>query len=352
MSQKLYDFASSLVGNRVLDLYLKYQGILTLSSTTLVPIALILGKDALQDYLRNAKRGVDQSGGGVHIPVLDAPGIGTYLKLAGLTTLPINAATLVPLGVLMAVYQMFENQQQQGGAEPDSNMFYDFARGLVGNRVLDLFLKYKGIMTLNAYTLVPIALILGKDTLIDYVRSDRKGSQLGGRPLRLPIADDPLIGNYLKVAGLATVPITTGTLLPLGVLMVVYELYKDQLQLGGTYSKDSAKTKSLKKTSRTGGSVTKSTKNNQPSRKKGVVKRKTNQRGGTIENCYGETQQRTRANEQVAWQDGEIRTDYNNGVSYNTEVSRCEHDDWTSWADNGKNTNVQNRSRRPKIERD
>jgi len=115
-----------------------------------------------------------------------------------------------------------------------SDLFYDFANGLVGNRVLDLFLKYKGIMTLNAYTLVPIALILGKDTLTDYIRSQGKTNQLGGKPLHLPIADDPLVGNYLKLAGLPTVPITTTTLLPLGVLMVVYELYKDQLQLGGS----------------------------------------------------------------------------------------------------------------------
>ena len=233
MSQQLYDFASSLVGNRVLDLYLKYQGILTLTSTTLVPIALILGKDTMQEYLKNSRKGYDQSGGGVHLPVLDAPGIGTYLKLAGLTTLPINAATLVPLGVLMAVYQMYMDRQQGGGSKLDTNMFYDFASGLVGNRVLDLFLKYKGIMTLNAYTLVPIALILGKDVLKDYVKNKGDTLQQGGQEVRLPIADDPLIGNYLKLAGLATLPVTTTTLVPLGVLMVVYQLYKDHQPLGG-----------------------------------------------------------------------------------------------------------------------
>jgi hypothetical protein len=233
MGQKMYDFASSLVGNRVLDIYLKYQGILTLTSTTLVPIALILGKNAMQDYLKAVRKGVDQTGGGVHLPVLDAPGIGTYLKLAGLSTLPINAATLVPLGVLMAVYQMYEERQQGGGSQRDRNMFHDFAKGLVGNRILDLFLKYKGIMTLNAYTLVPIALILGKDALTDYVKTQGNELQQGGRRVRLPIADDPLIGNYLKLAGLATLPVTTSTLVPLGVLMVVYQLYKDKIQLGG-----------------------------------------------------------------------------------------------------------------------
>ena len=39
-------------------------------------------------------------------------------------------------------------------------MVYDFIRGLVENRVLNLFLKYKGITTLNVYSLVPLTLVL------------------------------------------------------------------------------------------------------------------------------------------------------------------------------------------------
>ena len=35
VSDKLYNFATALVGNRVFDLYLKYMGIKTLTSATL-----------------------------------------------------------------------------------------------------------------------------------------------------------------------------------------------------------------------------------------------------------------------------------------------------------------------------
>ena len=59
-------------------------------------------------------------------------------------------------------------------------------------------------------------------------------NQLGGK-VNLPFVDDPLIGNYLKIVGLYHLPLTTGTLLPLGVLMVIYQLYKGNIQQGGYY---------------------------------------------------------------------------------------------------------------------
>ena len=101
-SKKLYKFGSDLVGNRVFDLYLKYMGIKTLTSATLVPVALLLGKDAMESFLMD----VEQTGGAVldDLPVLDDPLVGNYLKLAGLSTLEITTNTLVPLGVLMLVY--------------------------------------------------------------------------------------------------------------------------------------------------------------------------------------------------------------------------------------------------------
>ena len=84
-SKKLYKFGSDLVGNRVFDLYIKYMGIKTLTSATLVPVALLLGKDAMESFLMD----VEQTGGAMldDLPVLDDPLVGNYLKLAGLSTL-------------------------------------------------------------------------------------------------------------------------------------------------------------------------------------------------------------------------------------------------------------------------
>ena len=104
-SKKLYKFGSDLVGNRVFDLYLKYMGIKTLTTATLVPVALLLGKDAMEDFLTD----VEQTGGAVleDLPVLDDPLVGNYLKLAGLSTLQLTPNTLVPLGIIAVLYNSY-----------------------------------------------------------------------------------------------------------------------------------------------------------------------------------------------------------------------------------------------------
>ena len=248
INNRLYTFATSFVDNRVFDLYLKYLGITTLTPATLVPVALILGQDTFRSYLSQVKRG--QVGGKLKIPIIDSPDIGTYLKLIGLYHLNLTPHTLIPLGVLMVLYELNRKQLQLGGGNNPSDVFYKFARKMAGNRVLDLYLKYKGIVTLTSYTLVPIALILGKDAFEKYVNKTKniktpttisqqlslrpnrniKLNQMGGK-LDLPIVDDPLIGNYLKLAGLYHLPLTSGTLVPLGILMIVYNIYGKQLNL-------------------------------------------------------------------------------------------------------------------------
>ncbi len=113
---KAYKFVNKFIDNRVLDIYLKYLGITTLTPTTLVPIALIYGQRAFTDFLKYMKR-QEQSGGS--IPVLDNNLVGTYLKIAGLSQLNLSPHTLVPLGLAMAIYKTFykknkENEQKGG----------------------------------------------------------------------------------------------------------------------------------------------------------------------------------------------------------------------------------------------
>ena len=218
-SKKLYKFGSDLVGNRVFDLYIKYMGIRTLTSATLVPVALLLGKDAMEHFLKD----VEQSGGAMldDLPILDDPLIGNYLKLAGLSTLEISATTLVPLGVVMLLYNLYTNKEtQQGGS------LKKFVKRTYGNRVIDLFAKYQGLKMLTSATLVPFALIMGKDFLESLLTDDE---QMGGAviPDNLPLLDDPLLGNYLKIAGLSTIQLTPHTLVPLGIIAVLYNLYLD-----------------------------------------------------------------------------------------------------------------------------
>ena len=109
-------FTKKLVDNRVLDMYLKYMGIKTLTTVTLVPMALIMGRDLFESTIKQIKES-DQSGGNFlddKIPVLDDNLIGNYLKIAGLTALNLSPATLVPLGVLMIIYDLYFNEQTGG----------------------------------------------------------------------------------------------------------------------------------------------------------------------------------------------------------------------------------------------
>lgn len=98
-----------IIDNRVFDIYLKYMGIKTLTPSLLVPFALILGKEPLlqvMKYYKDHDREVKQTGGNKDIPIIDNVLIGNYLKLSGLTKLNFTPATLVPLGLIMIIYDL------------------------------------------------------------------------------------------------------------------------------------------------------------------------------------------------------------------------------------------------------
>lgn len=131
------------------------------------------------------------------------------------------------------------NKTTGGGLIKESNKnIKKFLKKVVDNRILDIYLKYMGIKTLTTSTLVPIALIMGKDKLVDAINfiinsDNQKG---GGNFLenKIPVLDDELIGNYLKIAGLTTINLSISTLLPLGILMSLYRIYtKNTKKVGG-----------------------------------------------------------------------------------------------------------------------
>ena len=142
------NFTQGLVSNRVLDLYLKYMGITTLTTATLVPLALIMGNTYFEDAV-NYIRSSDQSGGVFldnKIPVLDDELIGNYLKLSGLTLLNLSPNTLIPLGILMIIYNMFENDNENSELltenvsdnSSETETQYTYSDELVGGSVTPL----------------------------------------------------------------------------------------------------------------------------------------------------------------------------------------------------------------------
>ena len=112
-SNKLYNFAEQLVGSRILDVYLKYRGIKLLTTSTLVPLALVYGRDQFEAIIKKFV----QQGGNIpkELPVIDDPLLGTYLKMAGLTSISLTPETLLPIGIIMAVYEMFIKDQKGEG---------------------------------------------------------------------------------------------------------------------------------------------------------------------------------------------------------------------------------------------
>ena len=122
-TNKAYKFVYKFIDNRVLDIYLKYLGITTLTPTTLVPLALIAGQDAFKHFLKEMNR-KNQVGG--QIPIIDNSLIGPFLKIAGISQLNLSLNTLVPLGLAMAIYKTFVKQnkkKQRGGNAPIHEAF-------------------------------------------------------------------------------------------------------------------------------------------------------------------------------------------------------------------------------------
>ena len=144
---RVKDFAKNLLGNRVLDLYLKYNALKVLNTATIVPLAFILGKEYLQKTM-------NQTGGGdpipAHIPILDHPLVGSYLKILGLSTLDVTMGTLLPLGSLMIIHDLYTNQQDGGG------------RSIIDNSIppntfqnLDAFVRGQGVVENPALNSLP-----------------------------------------------------------------------------------------------------------------------------------------------------------------------------------------------------
>ena len=123
VGKQVKKFVKKIGNNRILDLYLKYMGIKTLTSATLVPLALIMGKKTFTKVIINFIS--SQKGGFLNnkIPFLDDPLLGAYLKIGGLTKMSLSPSTLVPLGILMTIYEMYQNKQKGGRVSLPASWF-------------------------------------------------------------------------------------------------------------------------------------------------------------------------------------------------------------------------------------
>jgi hypothetical protein len=154
-------------------------------------------------------------GGSSGIAILDHPILDAYLKMNLVTSL--MPTTLIPLGVLMAVYSTLSKEEVQRGG---------FQAMSVTDTLMKEYMGMFGIYELTALTLVPFAFLLGRDlferVVDDYkkaegIESPAKVAQKGGAASWMDI---PILDTYLKIQG--NINITPATLVPFGILMVVY----------------------------------------------------------------------------------------------------------------------------------
>jgi hypothetical protein len=117
-------------------------------------------------------------------------------------------------------------KKQYGGQNVNS-----WVKKILGNRIFDLYLKYLGVKTLTTASLVPFGLILSAKWVENMIKNKQTGGIISKK---LPLVDHPLIGNYLKLLGISIIDLNPSTLLPLGVVMIISDIYlKNKGQKGG-----------------------------------------------------------------------------------------------------------------------
>lgn len=159
-------------------------------------------------------------------PILDA-----YLKMNLINSLV--PTTLIPLGILMAVYSTLTKQEVQRGG---------FQAMSLTDPLIEKYMTMFGLYELTALTLVPFAFLLGRDLFESVLEGYEKAEgvespvetvQRGGAPNWMDI---PILDTFLKIQG--SLNITPATLVPFGILMVVYYVIRGKkpqnVQKGGS----------------------------------------------------------------------------------------------------------------------
>ena len=163
-------------------------------------------------------------------PILDA-----YLKMNLIVSLV--PTTLIPLGILMAVYSTLTKSElaaavQNGGAVGGGGGGIPLVS--LTDPVMHKYMGLFGISELTALTLVPFAFLLGRDlfekvihdyTNIEEIGKKRSSSRSpkqsgGGGGVGMALADIPVLNSFLQIQGSSQ--LTPATLVPLGILAAAY----------------------------------------------------------------------------------------------------------------------------------
>lgn len=137
-----------------------------------VPLGLTLAGHKLSKTIPKS-----QLGGASLPPVITDPIMSSYLTINGINLL--SPSTLIPIGVLLAVYFAYNNRSQliqTGGVATDSTKvkrrtLVNDLKLLVNTRDLNKYIKSLGIEQITPQTKFPLATVLGKQVFNAYVKS-------------------------------------------------------------------------------------------------------------------------------------------------------------------------------------
>ena len=134
-------------------------------------IALIAGAK----YFSKADgKKIEQAGGATALPVITDPMMTSYLGMQGVAIL--TPSTLIPLGILLAVYYSYKNRQ--GKQTKESTKYnpneqhggvHEKITELVDAKDLKKHMKNEGIETLTPQTKLPFAVLMGASTFKKFV---------------------------------------------------------------------------------------------------------------------------------------------------------------------------------------
>ncbi len=210
--KKLYTFSINLVGKHAIDLYMSKRKINILETNTRIPLILLSGKRLFLKYIksRNFFKNISNT-------VVFEPLIYNYLKLGGFRQEKISYKTNVPIGIIKLIYFMYINN-----IDSENGYLDKFIKRYIGYEIPLIFKNINRIDNLKTSTLIPIALITNKKELYRFFFLNKDSRVLY---INYKFIKDPLLNEYFNFINMYNKKVYLSTLVPLGLLLVLYHLY-------------------------------------------------------------------------------------------------------------------------------
>ena len=169
---KLNDMIDNLIGLKLFHKFLKKHkiNINSVSTTTMVPLAMLFGKKTFiyemknknSHNLRNLEDIIENE-----YKLNDDNLFGVYLGLFGLNKSKIELKKTIPLGILYSLYKLMQFNDS-------SQNFILKIYSIIGEENLKVYKHFLSIKNINSATLFPLAFILGKKQFESTIINDIK----------------------------------------------------------------------------------------------------------------------------------------------------------------------------------